>query len=163
MKTKEEILAKRIVKFPEDPVGVYPPAYTMTDESIKRNVYAAMEEYAAQFKDSPYQAGSAELTDQDYDQLISQNVEKMWGSLEMASLDYFKETGKITGSFRFRLLSLMQFHQWRVEKAAHVACAEKYTAIIEQKDKEIERLQNALAKALEWLNDIWRIVNKSRR
>lgn len=49
------------------------------------------------------------------------------------------------------------------QRAAHVACAEKYTAIIEQKDKEIERLQNALAKALEWLNDIWRIVNKSRR
>lgn len=49
------------------------------------------------------------------------------------------------------------------QRAAHVACAEKYTAIIGEKDKEIERLQNALAKALEWLNDIWRIVNKSRR
>lgn len=29
-------------------------------------------------------------------------------------------------------------------QAAHVACAEKYTAIIEQKDKEIERLLQAL-------------------
>ncbi len=39
-KTKEDFLAKRIIKFPEDNV--------MDDESIKRNVYAAMEEYAQQ-------------------------------------------------------------------------------------------------------------------
>ena len=30
------------------------------------------------------------------------------------------------------------------KRAAHLACAEKYTAIIEQKDKEIERLRDAL-------------------
>lgn len=36
--TKEEILAKRILKFPEAP--------NMTDEAIKRNVGNAMQEYA---------------------------------------------------------------------------------------------------------------------
>lgn len=57
MKTKEEILAKRIIRFPAGDRRL--AAGAMTDEAIKRNVYAAMEEYAAQFKDSPYQAGSA--------------------------------------------------------------------------------------------------------
>lgn len=56
MKTKEEILSKRIIKFPEGDRRL--AAGAMTDEAIKRNVYAAMEEYATQFKDSPYQ-GSA--------------------------------------------------------------------------------------------------------
>lgn len=45
MKTKEEILAKRIVKFPEEDFNEHGYG-TMTDESIKRNVYACMEEYA---------------------------------------------------------------------------------------------------------------------
>lgn len=56
MKSKEEILAKRIIRFPAGDRRL--AAGAMTDEAIKRNVYAAMEEYAAQFKDSPYQ-GSA--------------------------------------------------------------------------------------------------------
>jgi hypothetical protein len=36
--TKETVLAKRIIQFPGDE--------QMTDEAIKRNVYAAMDEYA---------------------------------------------------------------------------------------------------------------------
>lgn len=59
-----------------------------------------------------------------------------------------------------------------VKRAAHVACAEKYTAIIDQlkqkheerililaldmqkKDQEIARLRNALEKSLEWIADV---------
>lgn len=36
------------------------------------------------------------------------------------------------------------------QRAAHVACAEKYTAIIEQKDKEIERLQRFVFNVRDW-------------
>jgi len=39
--TKEEMLEKRIITFPSDD-------NQMTDEGIKRNVYAAMDEYAKQ-------------------------------------------------------------------------------------------------------------------
>lgn len=38
METAQEILAKRIIKFPSDD--------RMVDEAIKRNVYAAMDEFA---------------------------------------------------------------------------------------------------------------------
>lgn len=44
--TAEEILAKRITKFPSDPETPYTGVAAMTDESIRRNVVAAMEEYA---------------------------------------------------------------------------------------------------------------------
>lgn len=37
-----------------------------------------------------------------------------------------------------------------VKRAAHLACAEKYTAIIEQKDKEIERLQRFVFNVRDW-------------
>lgn len=37
-----------------------------------------------------------------------------------------------------------------MQRAAHLACAEKYTAIIEQKDKEIERLQRFVFNVRDW-------------
>ena len=43
--SKEEILAKRIIRFPEDPEQPYNED-AMTDGKIKKNVYAAMDEYS---------------------------------------------------------------------------------------------------------------------
>lgn len=41
------------------------------------------------------------------DLMIEHEIGKMWGGLEMASIQHFVETGKINGSFHIRLKSLM--------------------------------------------------------
>jgi len=45
------------------------------------------------------------------DKLIDRHIGVMWGGLEMASVDYFKQTGTINGSFRLRLISLLKFYE----------------------------------------------------
>ena len=49
--TKEEILAKRI--------GRFPSAGSMTDRAIKRNVYVSMDEYAKSIAELAFDAGYA--------------------------------------------------------------------------------------------------------
>jgi len=45
------------------------------------------------------------------DFLIHEHIEKMWGGLEMASIEYFMQTGRINGSFRNRLIDLIEAAQ----------------------------------------------------
>lgn len=56
-----------------------------------------------------------ELSASEWDALISKHIEKMWGSLEMASVEYFMNTGKINGGFRLRLISLCLFYKWAID------------------------------------------------
>src|SRR6185437_1497347 len=51
--------------------------------------------------------GGEQIPEADVRALINKHIGKMWGSCEMASIDYFKETGTINGSFLLRLKSLL--------------------------------------------------------
>jgi len=63
----------------------------------------------------------AELSGEELGKLIDKHIGPMYGGLEMASIDYFKQTGTINGSFRMRLISLLKFHQYKLQSgyAAH--------------------------------------------
>lgn len=101
MKTKEEIIDKYTANCE------YPSYYHESD------IEQMMDDYA----EALAKGERKELTDKDYEELLNQHIGKMWGGLEMASIEHFIKTGTISGSFRLRLLSLMRFHQRRVEKA----------------------------------------------
>lgn len=49
-------------------------------------------------------------------ELIDREIGKMYGSLEAASIKHFLESGTISGSFRLRLISMLQFYKWYLEK-----------------------------------------------
>lgn len=48
------------------------------------------------------------IKDKTKDALIHSHIEKMWGGLEMASVEYFMKTGIVNGSFRGRLFDLIE-------------------------------------------------------
>jgi hypothetical protein len=60
----------------------------------------------------------AGLTADEMGQLIDKHIVKMWGGLEMASVEHFMKTGAINGSFRLRLLSMLQFADWKLQRKA---------------------------------------------
>ena len=74
-----------------------------------------LEEYARQFR-SPDMAEA--LTSEELGELIDKHIGGMFGGLEMASIDHFKQTGKINGSFRLRLISLMKFYEFKLKDKA---------------------------------------------
>ena len=47
-------------------------------------------------------------------ELIDTHIGKMWGGLEMASVEHFMKTGKINGSFRMRLIAMLKFAEWKL-------------------------------------------------
>jgi hypothetical protein len=54
-----------------------------------------------------------QLSNEDVSSLIETHIGKMWGGLEMASVSHWQETGRINGSFRLRLISLITFARWK--------------------------------------------------
>lgn len=79
-------------------------------ETIKTSyswVLSAMNEYGSRKVLEYQQEHPSESTlpakDKIFDSMVAENIEIMWGGLEMASIQHFIETGKINGSFRSRL------------------------------------------------------------
>jgi len=68
-------------------------------------------------KGKPYGAALAVEDDGEVcGKLIDQHIGKMFGSLEAASIEHFIQNGRINGSFRLRLIAMMQFYKWHLEK-----------------------------------------------
>lgn len=60
---------------------------------------------------------TTEVNNEDlFSKLITDHIEKMYGGLEMASVQHFINTGKVNGSFRLRLISLLKFYEWHLEE-----------------------------------------------
>ena len=84
-------------------------------EAVTKEKFFEALEYAQQFR-SPDMAEA--LTSEELGELIDKHIGGMFGGLEMASIDHFKQTGKINGSFRLRLISLMKFYEFKLKDKA---------------------------------------------
>lgn len=71
------------------------------------------EQRAKELKDDPFIQKhlaiiKAKTLEAQKDVLIIEHIEKMWGGLEMASIQHFVETGKVSGSFYLALKTIME-------------------------------------------------------
>ncbi len=91
--------------------------WKLASNAIKKGIVSGMEEYAQQQLAPSLDEGEI------FDNLIKRHIEKMWGGLEMASVQHFQETGKVNGSFRLRLIAMLKFYEFHLERAAQTDVA----------------------------------------
>ena len=100
--------------------------------------------FASQSHPSPPEEA---LNGDELGELIDRHIGPMHGGLEMASIDYFKQTGTINGSFRLRLISLLKFHQYKLQDKAAlstppVSAMEDGWVKVEQVVERLEKYRN---------------------
>lgn len=81
-------------------------------------------------EDDPFiQKHLAIIRDKTMDALIVNHIERMWGGLEMASVQHFVETGKVNGSFHQRLKEILTIaYKWQSQQPAKPAPEERISA-----------------------------------
>lgn len=80
------------------------PLYESPSLPIQSAEAGSVEGSAERLKDDPFiQKHLAIIKEKMVEANICIHIEKMWGGLEMASVQHFMETGKINGSFMLRL------------------------------------------------------------
>ena len=85
---------------------------------IEQMYEMAIDEAMASTSASQSSPPEGALNGDELGELIDRHIGPMHGGLEMASIDYFKQTGTINGSFRLRLISLLKFHQYKLQDKA---------------------------------------------
>ena len=85
---------------------------------IEQMYEMAIDEAMASTSASQSSPPEGALNGDELGELIDRHIGPMHGGLEMSSIDYFKQTGTINGSFRLRLISLLKFHQYKLQDKA---------------------------------------------